>query len=43
MQMGSNHPLQRGWNEKKVVTVFTTVSLLFCVLAYLGVYNRFNI
>ena len=32
-----------GWNEKKVVTVFTTVSLLFCVLAYLGVYNRFNI
>ncbi len=32
-----------GWNEKKVVTVFTAVSLLFCVLAYLGVYNRFNI
>ena len=32
-----------GWNEKKVVTVFTTVSLIFCVLAYLGVYNRFNI
>ena len=32
-----------GWNEKKVVTVFTTVSFIFCVLAYLGVYNRFNI
>ena len=32
-----------GWNEKKVVAVFTTVSLIFCVLAYLGVYNRFNI
>ena len=32
-----------GWNEKKVVTVFTTVSLIFCVLAYLGVYNRFGI
>ena len=32
-----------GWNEKKVVAVFTTVSLIFCVLAYLGVYNRFGI
>ena len=32
-----------GWNERKVVAVFTTVSLIFCVLAYLGVYNRFNI
>ena len=32
-----------GWSEKKVVAVFTTVSLIFCVLAYLGVYNRFNI
>lgn len=30
-----------GWNEKKVVAVFTTVSLIFCVLAYLGVCNRF--
>lgn len=29
-----------GWNEKKVVAVFTTVSLIFCVLAYLGVCNR---
>lgn len=32
-----------GWNEKKVVAVFTTVSLIFCVLAYLGVCNRFAI
>ena len=32
-----------GWNERKVVAVFTTVSLIFCVLAYLGVYNRFGI
>ena len=32
-----------GWNEKKVVAVFTTFSFIFCVLAYLGVYNRFNI
>ena len=32
-----------GWNEKKVVAVFTAVSLIFCVLAYLGVCNRFAI
>ena len=29
-----------GWNEKKVVAVFTTVSLIFCVLAYFGVCDR---
>ena len=29
-----------GWNEVKVVTVFTTVSALFCVLALLGVAGR---
>lgn len=32
-----------GWKETKVVAVFTTVSLIFCVLAYLGVMNRFAI
>ena len=32
-----------GWNEKKIVGVFTTVSAIFCVLAYLGVMNRFAI
>ena len=32
-----------GWNEKKVVAVFTTVSAIFCVLAYLGVFQRFSI
>ena len=30
-----------GWNEKKVVAVFATVSAIFCVLAFLGVMNRF--
>ena len=31
-----------GWNEVKVVTVFTAVSAAFCVLAYLGVWQRFS-
>ena len=31
-----------GWSEKKVVAVFGFVSLLFCVLAYLGVYQRYQ-
>ena len=31
-----------GWNEKKVVAVFTTVSTIFCVLAFWGVMNRFG-
>lgn len=30
-----------GWNEVKIVVVFTTVSTLFCALALLGVINRF--
>ena len=30
-----------GWKETKIVAVFTTVSDIFCVLAYLGVMNRF--
>lgn len=29
-----------GWNEVKVVTVFTTVSAIFCALALLGVMGR---
>ena len=32
-----------GWKETKVVAVFTAVSLIFCVLAYLGVMDRFSI
>ena len=30
-----------GWSEKKVVAVFGFVSLLFCVFAYLGIYQRY--
>ena len=32
-----------GWKETKVVAVFSAVSLIFCVLAYLGVMDRFGI
>ncbi len=32
-----------GWNEKKVVAVFSTVSAIFCVLAFLGVMHRFAV
>ena len=32
-----------GWKETKVVGVFAAVSLVFCVLAYLGVMDRFGI
>ncbi|NLU24768.1 MAG: phospho-N-acetylmuramoyl-pentapeptide-transferase [Clostridiales bacterium] len=31
-----------GWSEGKLVTVFTTVSALFCLLAYWGVAGRFT-
>lgn len=30
-----------GWSEKKVVFVFAGVSLIFCVIALLGVVNRY--
>lgn len=31
-----------GWKEKKVVAVFTFVSAVFCVIAYLGVMGRYG-
>ena len=31
-----------GWKETKIVAVFAAVSALFCVLAYLGVMDRFG-
>ena len=31
-----------GWNEKKIVAVFTAVSALMCLLAYWGVADRFG-
>ena len=30
-----------GWSEKKVVAVFAAVSLAFCVLAFMGVMDRY--
>lgn len=30
-----------GWSEKKVVFIFASVSLLFCVIAFFGIWNRF--
>ena len=36
-----HHFEMSGWSEKKVVAVFAIVSLLFCVLAYIGVYQRY--
>ncbi len=32
-----------GWNEKKIVAVFSTISAIFCVLAFWGVMDRFAI
>ncbi|WP_251449251.1 phospho-N-acetylmuramoyl-pentapeptide-transferase [Vermiculatibacterium agrestimuris] len=32
-----------GWKERKVVAVFSAVSILFCLLAYLGVMGRYQI
>jgi len=31
-----------GWKETTVVAVFTTVSAIFCILAYFGVLNRYS-
>ena len=36
-----HHFEMSGWSEKKVVAVFAVVNLLFCALAYLGVYQRY--
>ena len=30
-----------GWSEVKIVGVFTSVTIIFCILAYIGVLNRF--
>ena len=30
-----------GWSEAKLVTVFSLITLVFCVLAFLGIQNRF--
>lgn len=35
-----HHFEKGGWSEVKIVAVFTSVTVVFCVLAYLGVMNR---
>ena len=36
-----HHLEMGGWNEKKVVFVFASISLVFCILAFFGVMGRF--
>ncbi len=36
-----HHFEKGGWSEVKIVVVFTSVTVVFCILAYLGVMNRF--
>ena len=37
-----HHLEMGGWNEKKVVFVFASISLVFCILAFFGVMGRFH-
>ena len=36
-----HHFEKGGWSEVKIVFVFTGITVVFCILAYLGVMNRF--
>ena len=36
-----HHFEKGGWSEVKIVVVFTSITVVFCVLAYLGVMHRF--
>lgn len=38
-----HHFEMSGWREKKVVAVFAAVSALFCVIALVGVWQRYHI
>lgn len=38
-----HHFEMSGWREKKVVAVFAAVSAIFCVIALLGVWQRYRI
>lgn len=37
-----HHFEKGGWSEVKIVVVFTTITVVFCILAYLGVMHRFS-
>ncbi len=37
-----HHHLEKGgWSEVKIMLVFSTITIIFCILAYVGVMNRF--
>ena len=36
-----HHFEKGGWSEVKIVAVFTSITVIFCILAYLGVMHRF--
>ena len=36
-----HHFEKGGWSEVKIVIVFAVITVLFCILAYLGVMHRF--
>ena len=39
-----HHHFERcGWKETKIVAIFTAVSTVFCILAFLGVMNRYAV
>ena len=40
-ELAIHHFELSGWSENKLVTVFSGVTLLCCVLAYLGVQGRY--
>ncbi len=35
-----HHFEKGGWSENKIVAVFSSITVIFCVIAYLGVMNR---
>jgi len=37
-----HHFEKSGWSEYKVFTVFTTISVIFAIIAYFGVYHRYQ-
>ena len=37
-----HHFEKSGWSEYKVFTVFTTISVIFAVIAYFGIYHRYQ-
>ena len=38
-----HHLEMGGWSEVKLFTVFTAITAVCCILAYLGIMNRFPV